>query len=185
MFFGGALIVGGWGVVGWGIKSYLGPAGILSSSCRDFSRSNKHDTFWHVVWTGYFYVLFLWAIAVPDFCPLEIYKNLGLPLSSITFKVNSHAGNQYYKYIYLFQTLWSMKWAFFIKIHVKVFYIQIWLKCKTTLSFFLIKTMVYRKNSFWKKNISFFFFFFFFCCRLCKNYWITYCTRLTSHGQMK
>ena len=22
----------------------------------------------------------------------------------------------------------------------------------------------------------------FFCCRLCKNYWITYCTHMTSHA---
>ena len=51
----------------------------------------KHDTFWHAVSTGYFYVLFLWPIVVSDFRPLETYKNLGLPLSTITFTVNSHA----------------------------------------------------------------------------------------------
>ena len=74
------LIVGGWGMMRWGKL----PAEIASFSSRDFSWSNKHDTFWHIL-TGYFYVLFLWAIAVSDFRPLEIYKNLGLPLSTITY----------------------------------------------------------------------------------------------------
>ena len=77
LFFSGAIIVIGRGLVGWGRKSYLGPAKIASFSSRDFSRSNKHDTFWHAVTTTeYFYVLFLWAIAISDFCPLEIYKKL-------------------------------------------------------------------------------------------------------------
>ena len=40
-------------------KSYLGPAEIGSCSSRDLSRSNKHDTFWHVVLSEYFYVLVL------------------------------------------------------------------------------------------------------------------------------
>ena len=35
-------------------------------------------------------VLFSWAIPVLDFHPLEIYKNLGLLFSTITFTVNSH-----------------------------------------------------------------------------------------------
>ena len=30
---------------------------------------------------------------------LEKYKNLGLPLSTITFTVNSHADNHFYRYI--------------------------------------------------------------------------------------
>ena len=104
-FFGSVLIVGGWRVVGWVRKSYLGPAEIASFSSRDFSRSYKHDTFWRVLSTGYFYVLFSWAIAVSNFCPLEIKKNLGIPLSI----VNSHAYNRFYKYIYLFRILYSMK----------------------------------------------------------------------------
>ena len=62
MFFGVALLVGGWGVVGWGRKSYLGPAEIPSLSSRDLNRRNKHDSFWLVLSTGYFYILFLWAI---------------------------------------------------------------------------------------------------------------------------
>ena len=49
----------------------------------------------------------LWAIADSDFSPLEIYKNLALPLSTITFTVNSHADNRFCKYIYLFQILVS------------------------------------------------------------------------------
>ena len=109
--------------------------------------SNKHDTFWHVVPSGWFDLLFLWAIAVSDFLPFEIYKNLGPPLSGITFTVSSYADNHFYKYIYLFQILYSMKSVFFIKIHVQVFHIQIWFKCEIPPLFFLLKTMVYRKSS--------------------------------------
>ena len=101
-------------VVGRGRKSYLRPAEIASISSRDFSRSSKHDTFWHIVSTGYFHILFLEAIAVSDFCPLEIYKNISLPLSTITFTVNSYADNHFYKYIYLFQILYSMKSVFLL-----------------------------------------------------------------------
>ena len=109
MFFGVALLVGRWGVVGWGRKSYLGPAEISSFSSRDLSRRNKHDSIW-LVSTRYFYILFLWAIVVSDFLPLEIHKHLVLPLSSITFTANSQADNHFYKYIYLFllfQVLYS------------------------------------------------------------------------------
>ena len=106
MFFGSALIVDRWEVVGWERKFYLGPAKLAAFSNRDFSRSNKYDTFWHVASTGYFYVLFSWAIAVPDFCPLEIYKNH--PLSTTTFTINSHADNHFYEYIICFKhyTVW-------------------------------------------------------------------------------
>ena len=110
MFFGVALLVGGWRVVGWGRRSYLGPAEISSFSSRDLNRCNKHDSLWLVVSTGYFYILFLWAIIVSDFPPLEIHKYLVLPLSSITFTANSQADNHFYKYIYLlllFQALYS------------------------------------------------------------------------------
>ena len=84
-----------------------------SFSSRDLYRRNKHDSFWLVVSTGYFYILFLWAIVVSDFLPLEIHKHLVLPLSSITFTANSQADNHFYKYIYLFQILYSMKLDFF------------------------------------------------------------------------
>ena len=100
MFFGVALLVGGWRVVGWGRKSYLGPAEISSFSSRDLNRCNKHDSLWLVVSTGYIYILFLWAIIVSDFPPLEIHKYLVLPLSSITFTANSQVDNHFYKYIY-------------------------------------------------------------------------------------
>ena len=102
MFFGVALLVDGWRVVGWGRKSYLGPAEMSSFSSQDLSRRNKHDSFWLVVSTGYFYILFLWAIVVSDFLPLEIHKHSVFPLSSITFTSNSQADNHFYKYIYLF-----------------------------------------------------------------------------------
>ena len=84
-------------VGGVGQKSYLGPAETTFFSSQDFSQSNKHDIFWNVVSTGYFYIVFLWTIAVSDFCTLDIYKNLCFPLSTITYKVNSHAGNYFYK----------------------------------------------------------------------------------------
>ena len=58
-FFCAAWIVNEWGVVESDRKSYLGAAEIASFSCRDFSPSSKYDTFWHVVTTGYFYILFL------------------------------------------------------------------------------------------------------------------------------
>ena len=135
MFFGGALIVGGWGVVVWGRKSYLGPAEIASFSNRDFSRSNKHDTFWHVVSTGYFYVLFLWAIAVTDFRSCEI-KILAFPCllsllqataTQITISVNIFICLKHH-------TVWNQFFLLFFFIF-SYFY------------FILITTMVYRKNS--------------------------------------
>ena len=157
MFFGGASIFDEWGVVRWGQK-VLFKASIISSS-QDFSPSNKHDTFWHVVSTGYFFVLFSWVISVSDFCPLEIYKNLGLLLSTITFTVNSHADNNFFKYI---------SQVFFIKIQAKVCYIQIWFKCETP--FFSNENHGLHKKL--QKKIVFF----------CKNYWITCCTHMMSHA---
>ena len=68
-----------------------------------------------------------------------------------TFTVNSHADNHFYKYIYLFQILYSLKSDFLIKIYAKiltkVFYIQIWFKCETPLLYFLIRAIVYRKKT--------------------------------------
>ena len=63
-------------IVGWVIKSYLGPAEIVPFSCRDLRRRYKHDLFWLVVMAIYLYILFLWAIVVSDFLPLEIHKHL-------------------------------------------------------------------------------------------------------------
>ena len=105
--------------MGWDRKLYLGPAEITSFSSRDLRRRNKHNSFWFVVSTGYFYILFLGA-TVSDFLPLV------LPLSSITFTVKSQDDKHFYKYIYLFQILYGMKAKQnTIKIHVTVFYIQI------------------------------------------------------------
>ena len=44
---------------GLGGESCLDKVKIASFSNRDFSRINKHDTFWYVVSTGDFYVLIL------------------------------------------------------------------------------------------------------------------------------
>ena len=128
---------------GWTV-SFMASWNCVFSS-RDLSRCNKHDSFWLVVSTWYFYILFLWDIVVFDFLPLEIHKHIVLPLSSITFTANSQADNHFYKYIYLFQILYSMKSVFY-KIHFKVFSIQVWFKCEIPPLFFLIKGMVYRKK---------------------------------------
>ena len=108
-----ALIVSGWRNLGWDRKSYLGPAEMASFSSQDLSRQNQHDSFWLVVSTGYLYISFLWPIVVSDFLSLEIHKHLVLPFSSITFTANSQADNHFYKYIYLFQILYSMKSVFY------------------------------------------------------------------------
>ena len=136
MFFGGALTNSGWRMVEWGRNSYLGAAEAASFSSRFFSRSNKHDTFWHVILPGYFYVLFLWAFAVSHFLPLEIYSNLGLPLSTVTFTVNSHADNHFFKYIYLFKILCSMKSVFLLKYTLRIFIFKIYLNIKHRSYFF-------------------------------------------------
>ena len=121
-----------------GRKIYLEPAECASFSCWDFSRSNSHDTFRHVVWSRYFYV----RHCCFRFLSLGNLQKLrtSLPFPSLTFTINSHADNYFCKNVYLFQKLCSMKSFFFIKIPVKVCYIQIWLKCETLLLLFLIKT---------------------------------------------
>ena len=55
-------------------KSYLGPGEIESFSSRAFNWSKKNGTYWHVVLTTHFFVLFLWDIAVSDFCLLETLR---------------------------------------------------------------------------------------------------------------
>ena len=112
--------------------------------------------------TFYFYETLLFQI----FVLWRFIKTCTFPCI-ITFTVNSHADNHFYKYIYLF--------ILFIKIHAKVFYIQIWFKCETPLLFFQIKTMVYKKKPLYRKNQFFF-------CRLCKNYSITRWTHIESHA---
>ena len=140
MFF----IVGGWGVVGWGRKSYLGPAEITSFSRRDLSRRNKHDSFWHVASTWYFYVLVCWTIVVSDFLPLKIYKNLVLPLPSITFTANRQTDNHLYRYIYLFQILYSMKPDFYLNTRL-VFSNAIWI----AIVWFTYFLHIFREVIFW------------------------------------
>ena len=54
-------------------------------------------------------------------------------------------------------TFWPRLFIFKIDLNVK------------PLLFLLIRTMVYRIKLLIEKNC--------FCCRMCKNYWITYCTR--------
>ena len=107
LFCGGGLIVGGWGVVGWGRKSYLGLAEIGSFSSRNFSRSNKHDT----LLTCCIYWIFLRFIFMSHCCFKfsslgNLYK-LRPSLVTLIITVNSHANNHFIN--------------FFIKIHIKVF----------------------------------------------------------------
>ena len=155
-------------MVEWDRKSYSGPAEIASFSRHDFIRSNKHGTFWRILLTGYFYILFVRATAVSDFHPLGIYKNPGPPLPTITFTVNSHTDNHFHRYIYLFQyyTVWNQ---FFIKIHIKVFIFKFDLNFLNSFFFLVqIKTIIYRKKHFIAKNM--------------KKYWITCCTHMMSHA---
>ena len=80
-----------------------------------------------------------WAIVL-DFLPLEIYKHLVLPLSSITFTANSQADNHFYKYIYWFQILLSMKSVFYLKCTLKCFIFKFDLNAKYRPYFFYRKT---------------------------------------------
>ena len=139
MFFGVALLVGRWGVVGWGRKSYLGSAEISSFSNRDLTRRNQHDLFWLIVSTGYVYILFLWAIVVSDCPPLEIHEHLARPLSSIIFTVNRQADKDFYTYIYLF-LLFQVLYSNGLQKKLKMVY-MVYFK------WFTEKTL-YKKNSF-------------------------------------
>ena len=62
LFFGGDLIVGGWGMAGWDRKSYLRPVEITSSSIQDFSRSSKMT---HSDMLYYFFEPLLFQIFAP------------------------------------------------------------------------------------------------------------------------
>ena len=54
------------------------------------------------------------SLLLQIFFSLEVYKSLDLPLSSITFKVNSHTDNHFYKYIYFkYYTVWNHFQKFF------------------------------------------------------------------------
>ena len=67
-----------------------------------------------------FHFIFL-AIAVSAFCPLKTYRNLVyyLVYYHYVMTVYSYVDNHFYKYIYLFQILSSMKLVFFIKMHLR------------------------------------------------------------------
>ena len=77
----------------------------LNFFSRDLTGHNKHDSFWVVALTEYFYILLLWTIVISDCLPLEIHKHLPLPFPSIIFTANRQADNHFYKYIYLFLLL--------------------------------------------------------------------------------
>ena len=49
------------------------------------------------------------------FNPWKFIKTSGLSPSIVTFTVNSHVGNHFFGYIYLFQILYSMKSVFLLK----------------------------------------------------------------------
>ena len=92
------------------------------------------------------YILFLWAIIVSDFLPLEIYKNLVFPLSSITFTTNSQADNHFYNYLLVsniiqYEISFLLKWTIIFFIYVFRFDLDL------KHPFLAIKPMVYRKNS--------------------------------------
>ena len=59
-----------------------------------------------------------------DFRPVEIYKNLGFPLFTFAFTISSHACNNFYKYIYLFHILYSIKSSFLLQYMFMVYYVQ-------------------------------------------------------------
>ena len=101
-FFGNAWIVNGW-------KDF--PTWVLAEA----ERITHSDTLYWLDISVLFLWIILWIIAVSDFRPLEIYKSLDLPLSTITFTVNSDAGNNFCKCIYLIQILYSMKSVFLLK----------------------------------------------------------------------
>ena len=124
------------------LKSHLFPAGILAET---IGMTHSVMLYRLDISTVYFYEPLLFQI----FFSLEIYKNFGLSLSTIIFKVNSHADN------YFHESNSQYEISFLIKIHVKIFYIQVCFRRE-------IRTTICRKNLFIEKN--------FFCCRLRKSY---------------
>ena len=130
----------------------IGPAKTVSFSKRDFSRSNKYDTFWHYrlnISTFYFHE----PLLLQTFVPLKFIKTYSFPClvslllstaTQITIFINIFVSN-----------IIQYEITFFIKVHVKGFYIEISFYCETQLLFFpfFLISMVYRKSL--KKN-SFF-----------------------------
>ena len=89
-----------------------------------------------------------------DFRLLEIYKDLSHPSSTITFALNSHADNHFYKNIYLFQisNIIQYEISFFIKYTLRFFIYKFEIKCEAPLLFFQLKTMIFRKKHFIEKK---------------------------------
>ena len=94
-------------ILGWNIKSYLGPVEIASFSCQDCSRRNRHDLFGLVVSARYLYILFLWAIVNSDFVPLVTDKHLRAESSALLIFV----------LWYCFNCRWKVGWG--IKSYLK------------------------------------------------------------------
>ena len=98
-----------WWMRGGGVeqKALFRTSWNLIFSSKDLSRSNKHDTilYWLNISTFYFYEPLPFQI----FLSWKFKKNLGFPLSTITFTVGSHVDNHFYKYICLFRLLCSSK----------------------------------------------------------------------------
>ena len=126
LIFHGALITGESGVARSCRKSHLGPAEIASFSSQDFSRNNKHDTFWHVS-TGYFYVL--WAIAFQIFVSWRFITTLTFPCllsllqstsTQITISINIIICFKYYT-VWKYSCLLKYMLRFFIFIRIVVY----------------------------------------------------------------
>ena len=105
------------------LKSHLFPAGILAET---IGMTHSVMLYRLDISTVYFYEPLLFQI----FFSLEIYKNFGLSLSTIIFKVNSHADNYFYESNNQYEI------SSLIKIHVKIFYIQVCFRREIPLYFF-------------------------------------------------
>ena len=115
------------------LKSNFAPARILTEAIS----MTRSDMLYQLdIFTFYFYEPFLIQI----FVPRKFIKTLAFTCLLSLLTVNRHADNHIYKYIYLFQILYSMKQFFFL--------------LKYTLRLFIfIRTIVYRKNSLRKKIV--------------------------------
>ena len=71
-----------------------------------------HDTFWHVVSTGYVYGFFYEPLLFRIFVPWKFIKTYAFPCLLSLLQST-------YKYIYLCQTLYSMKSVFLLKSTLK------------------------------------------------------------------
>ena len=99
------------------VKSHPFPGGILAEAI-----SMTHSGMLYRLDISAFY--FFEPLLLQLFVPWK-FINLGLPLSTITLTVNSQVDNHFYKHIYFFSNIIQYEISFLIKIHLKVFYIQI------------------------------------------------------------